>query len=148
MRKVNLTNGDTGVRSHTQPTESWLDHIKFDRCCLEQADFLHMPLKAALQLRYLVLLFDDLLHLSSQTEKISSTALMLASLSQCELLISKFLTSTLQIEESSLYPKQLLQWTVEGMCLGPQDQPIFSSCLWGHSHQVLQDTPHSSILKE
>lgn len=78
MREVNLTNGDTGVRSHTQSTESWPDHIKFDRCCLEQAGFMHTLLKAALQLRELVLHFDDLLHLISQ-EKKGSTALMLIS---------------------------------------------------------------------
>lgn len=77
MRKVNLTNGDTGVRSHTQSTESLPDHIKFDRCCLEQAGFTHTLLKAALQLRDLVLRFDDLLHLISQEK--GSTALLLVS---------------------------------------------------------------------
>lgn len=69
MRKVNLTNGDTGVRSHTQSTESLPDHIKFDRCCLEQAGFTHTLLKAALQLRDLVLRFDDLLHLILQEKR-------------------------------------------------------------------------------
>lgn len=74
IRKVNLTNDDTGVKSHTKPTQSWPVDIKFDHCCVEPAGFMHMQRNAALQLRALVLLFADLLHLQSQMRRKGSMA--------------------------------------------------------------------------
>jgi hypothetical protein len=142
MRKVNLTNEDTGVKSHPKPTQSWPDHIKFDRCCLEPAGFMYAQQKAALHLRDLVL-FADSLHLHSQIRKEGSMDLNLVSSStSCSHPSSHVSFPVLQTEAGSLSHKDLnhkalacemtVPCTMAPMC--------FLQCHQADSHQGLKDS--------
>lgn len=112
IRKVNLTNGDTGVKPRKAMRVSELKHSRLILCCLEPK---------TLQLRDFILLFTSARHPDSQSRSQGGADLTPLCPISSSMNLSAFGFALLytRLRQLSIYPEVCQHWTGEWLPLCP-----------------------------